>query len=45
MQYSEVEKSAPHTASVDRTQRKGTIITIYRRHASGGKHSVGGRMK
>jgi hypothetical protein len=38
-------KSALHTASVGRTQGKGTIITEHRRHASGGKHGVSSRTK
>jgi hypothetical protein len=39
------EKSAFHTTSAGRTQRKGTVITIYCRHASGGKHGASGRTK
>jgi hypothetical protein len=36
-------KSSLHTASVGRTQGKGTIITEHCRHASGGKYGVSSR--
>jgi hypothetical protein len=41
----QLKKSVFHTTSVGHTQRKGTVVTIYRHHASGGKHGASGRTK
>jgi hypothetical protein len=39
------EKSAFHTTSVGRTERKGSTATVYRGHTSSGEHGAGSRAK